>query len=94
VLYRLKARALSMYDVRNDRLGCLHERCVHEGDVDIPRLLDVSGGMAIEEDIHYAMEAAGAGGRDRGACMLQPRAPSRPASYLGTGGHLQHAGGL
>jgi ribonuclease HI len=35
VLYRLKARAFSVYDVRNDRLGCPHDRCVHEGDVDI-----------------------------------------------------------
>jgi len=35
VLYRLKARAFAMYDVRNDNLGCPHETYVHDGDVDM-----------------------------------------------------------
>ncbi|KAE9280594.1 hypothetical protein PR003_g27921, partial [Phytophthora rubi] len=35
VLYRLKAWAYSMYDVRNGRLGCPHEHCAHEVNVDV-----------------------------------------------------------
>ncbi|KAE9096703.1 hypothetical protein PF005_g11960 [Phytophthora fragariae] len=33
-LYRLKTRALSIYDVRNGKLGCLHAQCTHDLEVD------------------------------------------------------------
>jgi hypothetical protein len=35
ILYRLKARAFSLYDVRNERQGCPHASCLHEADVDL-----------------------------------------------------------
>jgi len=35
VLYRLKARAYSMYDMRNGRRRCPHAGCEHEVDVDL-----------------------------------------------------------
>jgi hypothetical protein len=35
ILYRLKTRAFSLYDVRNDRIGCPHSSCAHTTDVDL-----------------------------------------------------------